>query len=342
MSERMAELDKIDSSTLAAKEKANDINKETKGVEAEMKRREAKLEKLSNKIAELEAKEEEAKDLESRRDLAAVEVDKLSSETKILADKVRELQKAMSQATSDVAIQNAKKDELNMNSNRLEGEIMGAKATLAAVQKQVATSKGVEATVTSHLNDMREDLAVFEGKKRALEAKRDEVQADLRSREDELREVERLFGAAKARRELLERDCVRVERQVKEKRNIENELHVLRSSRDLAAGEAMKAEEESLAVRAQLRELEARIVRAKGEARDRTRGEGSGRRGFTVLSPGQKMEIYGGNVDVGDYLKVRYGGGAVGRQGRRGGAEDENLRILKEKIDNVSIGSSSR
>ena len=132
----------------------------------------------------------------------------------------------------------------NESFRRLEGETSSSAATLAAIQKQIAASKGVEATVSGHLNDMRESLAVTDGKKRALENKVDDVNSTLRSRESELREVERLLGVAKARREVLERESVRVERDVKEKRQLENELHVLRSSRDLAAGEAMKAEEE--------------------------------------------------------------------------------------------------
>ncbi|GMH91436.1 hypothetical protein TL16_g12059 [Triparma laevis f. inornata] len=347
--EKLAEQDGIDMAILERKEGEVEGGKALRSLEAEIKRREGVLAKLEDSIVEAETKGEEVKDLESKQASLQSTVAELESSSMILQDKVAGLHKSIALLSGENSGLSVKKDSLEMSLNRLEGETSSNGATLAAIQKQIAASKGVEATVSGHLNDMRESLAVTEGKKRALENKVDDVNSTLRSRENELREVERLLGVAKARRDMLERESVRVERDVKEKRQLENELHVLRSSRDLAAGEAMKAEEESLAVREQLRDLEARMVRAKGGLRGARGGAPRKREGYKVLSPGQKIELVGGNVDVMEYIQDGSlgggrrggGGGRRGWGGGGGGREDENLRILKEKIDNVSVKSFS-
>ena len=89
----------------------------------------------------------------------------------------------------------------------------------------------------------KEELAILDARRKGTQLRLAEFEGQVSLKERELRDTEAMLASAKSKREALERDCRKLSLDMKEARDIGSELQMLRKSRDMAAAEAMRAEQ---------------------------------------------------------------------------------------------------
>ena len=264
----------------------------------------------------------EAGDLGRRNESLRNEVDALGSSNRTVKEGIDLLK----QQESELML---RKDGLFREVEGAKGERARLEAEVKGLEKTREVAVGLEKGLQSNLKFLKEEVAKTLEEKKSIAMRVEESSGEMEKKELELREMERLVGLAQAKKLEIDRVRVKWESDVKEMRMLERELGGLKSSRDLAAGEAIRCEEQAVYAREQLRELESRIVRAKGsQGGGESRAQGGGDGGDIIVSPGQRVNVVGGKLDIDEVLRSEKG------------AQGGSLRALKERIDGV--GERSR
>jgi chromosome segregation ATPase len=335
------ELERIEGDLKRVQVNSDRVGGELELAEGELKRvARARLEEDERKrklLVDIEKAKEERDGLTRSIESSRNDMVNWESSKKALAESV-ELLKAQESSCM------LSKDAVWRDVESAKGEKMRLDAEIKGLEKTRESCVGLEKGLQSNLAFLREEVAKIVEEKKSLSMRTEEAGGLLEKRELELREMERLVGVAQTKKIEIDRVRVKWENDVKEMRMLERELSALRSSRDLAASEAARCEEEAVYAREELRELEGKMYRARGHqvGGDREVGGSSGageekkvgEREF-VVSPGQRVEIVGGKVDLAGILGSDGGGG---RAGGGGGVGNNSLLMLKERIDGLTTG----
>jgi len=249
---------------------------EYKVLETETFRKKEEVEGLTKQIASLESSREEMRFIGAEKE--RLEKEQKEVEGIVLAE--MEKHSALNSRTillkGEVTNLERKKEQEILALNKLEGDTKALTAESSGLQDGIVSRKALEKSLGDTIVNYTEKSAVLEAKTKSLALKAREVEENLKSKENELRSLEHMIMTAQGKREIIQRDHMKLERDLKESRSIENELSMLRRSRDMASAEAMRAEESSLYAREKLRELEGRVLRERGGLAENTGGRGGG------------------------------------------------------------------
>ncbi|GMH62812.1 hypothetical protein TrRE_jg11642 [Triparma retinervis] len=272
---------------------------EFKALEAETFRKREEVEALNKQISALESSREEMRFVGAEKE--RLESERVSVEGIVLAEMEKHsvLEKRSMLLKQEVQSLEVTKEQKLLEFNKLEGDTKALAAESNGLQEGIVSRKGLQESLSETIKTYTEKAAVLEAKTRTLALKAQEADEALKVKDNELRALEHMVIAAQGKREVIQRDHHKLERDLKEARSIENELSMLRRSRDMASSEAMRAEEQSVYARERLRELEGRVLRERG--------------------------VVAAEANV---------GGGMGGGGRGGGGN--SLRFLKAQLDQSS------
>ena len=237
---------------------------EFKALEAETFRKREEVETLNKQISALESSREEMRFVGAEKE--RLESERVSVEGIVFAEieKHSVLEKRSMLLKQEVASLEMTKEQKLFEFNKLEGDTKALAAKLNGLQEGIVTRKGLQESLSETIKTYTEKSAILEAKTRTLAIKVQEMDEALKVKDNELRALEHMVITAQGKREVIQRDHNKLERDLKEARSIENELSMLRRSRDMASSEAMRAEEQSVYAREKLRELEGRVLRERG------------------------------------------------------------------------------